>query len=106
MPKVSLQSHEMCSSVGTLYFTKMHLYLPQISLCELTLRAPFMLSVSICILQMMSLLEGSLDKFTSILFIFILLIGSTLFTVFFAVQVGMPTHPFLFLNMSLNFVVV
>lgn len=36
---------------------------------------------------MMSILEGSLDKFTSVLFIFILLIGSTLFTIFFAVQV-------------------
>eukprot|EP00105_Crassostrea_gigas_P045548 XP_019929696.1 PREDICTED: transmembrane protein 245 isoform X3 [Crassostrea gigas] len=37
--------------------------------------------------KMMSILEGSLDKFTSVLFIFILLIGSTLFTIFFAVQV-------------------
>ncbi|XP_048730882.1 transmembrane protein 245-like isoform X2 [Ostrea edulis] len=37
--------------------------------------------------KMMSLLEGSLDKVTSILFILVLLVGSTLFTVFFAVQV-------------------
>ncbi|XP_062610140.1 transmembrane protein 245-like isoform X1 [Saccostrea cucullata] len=37
--------------------------------------------------KMMSILDGSMDKFTSILFIFILIIGSTLFTIFFAVQV-------------------
>lgn len=48
----------------------------------------FAVAMLLHLLQVILVLESSMDKATSVLFILLLLVGSTLFGIIFAVQVG------------------